>query len=153
MCLEAVWTKCNCFNIFSFLEGSYSILKEAYHAHFQVDIYILGLYWDITAWFTVLKTPYLSYTGPLCSPSVQPLSVIGRCSSCLFKAPPPMSPLCSDWPALGSHPSETPWNEWTISLYTFSHSLTEMSTSQISVHVQDQIWERQTTQTLATKAM
>ena len=49
-----------------------------------------------------LKTPYLSYTGPLCSPSVQPLSETGRFSSCLFKAPLLMSPLCSDWSASGS---------------------------------------------------
>ena len=48
------------------------------------------------------KTPYLSYTDPLCSPSVQPLSETGCFSSCLFKAPLLMSPLCSDWPASGS---------------------------------------------------
>ena len=49
-----------------------------------------------------LKTPYLSYTGPLCSPSVQPLSETGCFSSCLFKNPLLMSPLCSDWSASGS---------------------------------------------------
>ena len=45
------------------------------------------------------KQTYLSYTGSLCSPSVQPLSETG---SCLFKARLLMSPLCSDWSASGS---------------------------------------------------
>ena len=50
------------------------------------------------------KTLYLTHIDPLCSPSVQPLSETGPFSSCLFKAPLLRSPLCSDWPALGSCP-------------------------------------------------
>ena len=43
-----------------------------------------------------------TYTGPLCSSSVQPLSLTVSLSSCLFKTRLLMNPLCSDWPALGS---------------------------------------------------
>ena len=42
------------------------------------------LFWSSTR-FTVHKT-YLFYTGPLCSPSIQPL----------FKVQLPMCPLCSE---------------------------------------------------------
>lgn len=55
-------------------------LNRAYHAHFQLH-FIPELYWNISAWFTVSKTKKkhcLFYTGPLCSPLVQPLSEIGH---------------------------------------------------------------------------
>lgn len=58
-----------------------------------------------------LKTLNLSHTGPLSSPSVQPLFETGCFTSCLFKAP-----LCSDWLASRSCPSadflNSIWNMW-----------------------------------------
>ena len=56
---------------------SFSGCKNLNHAHFQVYVITLGLNWNISAWLTVTKTPYLSYTGSLYSPSVQPLSETG----------------------------------------------------------------------------
>ena len=52
------------------------------------------------------KKLYLTHAELLCSPSVQPLSETGHFISCLFKASLLRSPLCSDWPALGSRPPD-----------------------------------------------
>ena len=74
-------------------------LKGMYHAHFQVLYLYSGALLVYLFMIYSSKTLYLSYTGALCSSSVQPLSETGRFGSCLLKACLPMSPLCSDWPA------------------------------------------------------
>ena len=59
--------------------------------HSSRSIYILGLHWNIFALFRVQKTLYLSYTGSLCSPSVQPLTETG-----CFKVPSLLGPPASE---------------------------------------------------------
>ena len=52
-----------------------------------------------STWISLHDIKFIKFinTDPLCSLSVQALSETGRFSSCLFKAPILMSPLCSDW--------------------------------------------------------
>lgn len=61
------------------------------YAHFQLHIFVLELHYSSFVWFIVEKKyPYLSSTGPLCSPSVHPLP--------WPPLPLPISPNPSDWP-------------------------------------------------------
>lgn len=75
-----------------------SILKGKYTEKHILQVYIfnLGIYWNIWR-FTAQKTPYLTHTGSLCSPLVQPLSEICHFSPCLLNAPLPIKSLCRDW--------------------------------------------------------
>ena len=70
----------------------YSIKKHVKYT-FPCLCFYSRAHWSIFAWFTI---PCLSYTDPICSPSVKPLSETHCFSFCPFRGPLLMIHLCSD---------------------------------------------------------